>query len=85
MKAPFIEGESYEEWRARSEALNASHMTDPPTQQIGLDLGEDVEYPDRATVEWVCCGPLKVFYEEGNYRTFARCTTCGKQADIHKG
>lgn len=87
--AKHIDGESYEEWKRRSEALNKSHQTIPPTQYIDTPHTEMVDYPDGTEVQWIsscnCALGLLVFYEEGNYRTFARCPSCGVQADIHTG
>lgn len=80
--------ETFEEYCTRRKAENAAKQTDPPTEQLGRELGEGVEYHDGAVVQWVCkCGSkdLDVFYVEGHYQTFAKCRACGFQDDIHTG
>jgi hypothetical protein len=80
--------DSFEDDCDRMDAKNKARQTIPPTQEIGQGLGKMVEYPDGTEVQYVC--PCKapyphflVFYEEGGYRTFVRCTSCGKQDDVH--
>lgn len=79
--------DQYEQRIAKREAENKARQTDPPTLTLANMLGNsrEVEYPDHTYVEFVCCGPLRVFYEAGAYRTFVRCTSCQKQVDVHTG
>lgn len=78
------EGETYEEWRAREKAARRI----PPTQDLDVSAYDFINYDNDTEVQWICrCGSdqLKVFYSCGNYRTYARCGSCGAQADIHDG
>lgn len=87
-----METSSFEEYRAWRDGLNKAKQTDPPTAQLGDECDGKtnwrVKYEDQVIVQWVCkCGSkdLDVFYEEGCYRTFAKCRACGFQDDIHTG
>lgn len=82
--------ETFREYSARLDAENLARRTDPPTQQLSCrseaaEPDGEITYPDGTLVEWVCCGPLRVFYVADNYETRVRCTICGKDVEVHSG